>query len=82
MVDTAYDSSLMSLFLILSILIFAGLGWCFLSSCMGAPLLRSISDLWNVMVLSSSVTDTASSRRRRALGEDNVWEMTDYRRGP
>ncbi|KAG1793948.1 uncharacterized protein HD556DRAFT_457086 [Suillus plorans] len=82
MVETGYDSSLMTLLFVLAILIFAGLGWCFLSSCMGTPLLRSLSDLWNLMVLSGSVTDTASSRRRRALGEDNIWEMTDYRRGP
>lgn len=63
----------------------AGLGWCFLSSCMGAPMLHSISELWNAMILSGSTNNTAGSRRRRAIGEDNMWEMTsmtDYRRGP
>ncbi|KAG2352066.1 hypothetical protein BDR07DRAFT_641965 [Suillus spraguei] len=72
----------MTLLFVLVLLIFAGLGWCFLSSCMGTPLLQSLSELWNLMVLSASASDTTSSRRRRALGEDNMWEMTDYRRGP
>ncbi|OJA12383.1 hypothetical protein AZE42_07539 [Rhizopogon vesiculosus] len=80
--ETSYDSSLMFLLLVLVILIFAATGWCLLSSCMGAPLLSSLSELWNAMILSASSNDTAGSRRRRALGEDNMWEMTDYRRGP
>ncbi|KAJ8586489.1 hypothetical protein M405DRAFT_353910 [Rhizopogon salebrosus TDB-379] len=82
MVETSYDTSLMTLLFVLAILIIAGLGWCCLSSCMGTNVLRSLSGLWDAMILSGSRNDTVGSRRRRALGEDNMWEMADYRRGP
>ncbi|KAJ8581322.1 hypothetical protein M405DRAFT_832742 [Rhizopogon salebrosus TDB-379] len=71
----------MTLLFVLAILIIGSLGWCCLSSCMGTSIPRSLSELWNAMILSGSRNDTVGSRRRRALGEDDMWEM-DYRRRP
>ncbi|KIK91104.1 hypothetical protein PAXRUDRAFT_150238, partial [Paxillus rubicundulus Ve08.2h10] len=58
---------------------FGSLGWCMLSSCMGRDILGSLSELWDVLVMSAR-GDVTTSRRRRPLGEE-MWEM-EHRRGP
>ncbi|KIJ07923.1 hypothetical protein PAXINDRAFT_173202 [Paxillus involutus ATCC 200175] len=72
------SASLALLLIVLVVLIFCSLGWCMLSSCMGRDILRSISELWDVLVMSAR-GDRLSSRRR-PLGEE-MWEM-EYRRRP
>ena len=47
--------------------------WFILSSCMGTPILRALSEIWDYLVLSSR--SGAAMRRRRGFGEQEVWEM-------
>ncbi|KAF8846011.1 hypothetical protein BDN67DRAFT_10627 [Paxillus ammoniavirescens] len=72
------SASLALLLLVLVVLIFGSLGWCMLSSCMGRDILRSLSELWDVLVISTRGDRPTS--RRRPLGEE-IWEM-EHRRGP
>ncbi|KAF8956091.1 hypothetical protein BDZ97DRAFT_222086 [Flammula alnicola] len=50
--------------------------WCFISSCLGAPLRRSLSNLWEYTVLGAMSQNTGPNGRRRApYGEEEIWEM-------
>ncbi|KZP28901.1 hypothetical protein FIBSPDRAFT_852152 [Athelia psychrophila] len=68
----------MPLIFIVSILLFAAIGWCMLSSCMGRPIMAFFSDAWELSVSSARMGSAESNRvlrRRRELGEDDMWEM-------
>ncbi|KII93307.1 hypothetical protein PLICRDRAFT_49365 [Plicaturopsis crispa FD-325 SS-3] len=71
------NASLMPVLLIFAFLIFASLGWCIVSSCMGRPILRFFSGMWDSAVRSARSEQNASfPRRRRELGLDaELWEM-------
>ncbi|RDB29617.1 hypothetical protein Hypma_016068 [Hypsizygus marmoreus] len=67
--------ALAPVFLVFAALLFAAILWCMLSSCIGAPILRSISNLWEYAVLSSRSSGGLAPRRRREFGEQEIWEM-------
>lgn len=60
--------------LILASLSFFAVLWCMLSSCMGTPIRRSISNLWEYLVLGSQSSGLAP-RQRRGFAEQEIWEM-------
>ncbi|KAG5733796.1 hypothetical protein E4T56_gene8182 [Termitomyces sp. T112] len=68
--------TLAPVFLILAVLVFAVLFWCLLSSCLGTPLRRFLSDLWGYALLSAE--QNGARRSRRGFGEQEQWEM-EYR---
>ncbi|THV06462.1 hypothetical protein K435DRAFT_960443 [Dendrothele bispora CBS 962.96] len=63
--------ALMPLFLVLFCLCFAALLWCLLSSCVGRPILRSLSSLWEYIILSART----GGPRRGGYAEEEIWEM-------
>ncbi|KAK7695093.1 hypothetical protein QCA50_002283 [Cerrena zonata] len=74
--------ALFPLFVILSILLFAALGWCLLSSCMGRSLRDAISDLWETLLLSAQAGDRTSQQwRRRHDWNEMEYEMDHRGRG-
>ncbi|KAL0951901.1 hypothetical protein HGRIS_008556 [Hohenbuehelia grisea] len=75
--------SLGVLFLILALLIISAFIWFMLSSCMGEPILQVWSNMWSYLLESSRAGgySTTSARRRRALGEEESWELEFRGRG-
>jgi hypothetical protein len=57
---------------------FSALGWCILSTCLGRPLLAFFKSLWESSVNSAHISGSRTARRRRELGENEIWEM-EYR---
>ncbi|CAL1694619.1 unnamed protein product [Somion occarium] len=70
---------LFPLFVILSLLLFAALGWCILSSCMGRSLREFLSDLWDSLVLSAQSGSTPQQQWRRRRNWDDVDYEMEYR---
>ncbi|RPD64684.1 hypothetical protein L227DRAFT_571143 [Lentinus tigrinus ALCF2SS1-6] len=68
------ESSLLPLAVFLAILLLALLAWCILSSCMGRPILASMSDLWEMLVLSARSSGGAEHLRRRMGPASRSWE--------
>ncbi|KAJ7657989.1 hypothetical protein B0H17DRAFT_353687 [Mycena rosella] len=78
-------AALIPVLLVFAALIACALFWCLLSSCLGTPILQSVSNLWEYMLLSArSGGDPTLQARRRAAGRfsqaGQEWEMMDYRR--
>ncbi|KAF9486407.1 hypothetical protein BDN70DRAFT_926653 [Pholiota conissans] len=75
--------SLMPIIVFISILLAAALFWCFLSSCLGTPVRRSISNLWEYTLLGAQAQSRDPYRRRGGAPyrEDEIWEMQNRRRG-
>ncbi|KAA1471453.1 hypothetical protein DENSPDRAFT_837443 [Dentipellis sp. KUC8613] len=73
----------MYLFLLLAALIVLALGWCMLSSCIGAPILSALSEMWQSAVAGSRTASSANIRRRRTDfgAESEMWEMEARGRG-
>ncbi|KAF7337546.1 hypothetical protein MSAN_02227900 [Mycena sanguinolenta] len=76
-------AALVPVFVVLALLMAACLCWCLLGSCLGAPILESLKELWEYLVLSARANGdrTLQSRRRAAQGrfsEVEEWEM-NYR---
>jgi len=49
--------------------------WCFISSCLGTPIRRSLSNLWEYTLLGAMSQDMGRTARRRPYGEEEIWEM-------
>lgn len=79
--DENYDKLvlLVPVFLFLAVLLFFALLWCMISSCMGTPIRRAFSNLWEYVLLSSRSGGLAS-RPRGGFGEQEIWEMELRRR--
>ncbi|KAF8167537.1 hypothetical protein B0H34DRAFT_20484 [Crassisporium funariophilum] len=72
-------AALLPLFAFFAFLVAALLFWCLISSCLGTPILRSLSNLWDYTVLGAQSQNTGRiARRRPAYGEGEIWEM-EYR---
>lgn len=58
---------------------FAGLAWCILSSCMGRSILSTISELWDMTLLSARSSSGGDHVRRRMnpgrWEDDQLFEM-------
>ncbi|KAI0076048.1 hypothetical protein K474DRAFT_1303188 [Panus rudis PR-1116 ss-1] len=74
-------NELFPLFVFLSLLLFAGLGWCMLSSCMGTSMRDSISAVWNSYTLGArSGAPTRQWHQRRNMDEfDYEMDYMEYR---
>ncbi|KAL1951740.1 hypothetical protein VTO73DRAFT_889 [Trametes versicolor] len=72
-------SSLVPLAAFLALLLFAGLAWCILSSCMGRSILSTISELWDMTLLSARSSSGGDHVRRRMnpgrWEDDQLFEM-------
>ncbi|TFK42001.1 hypothetical protein BDQ12DRAFT_732754 [Crucibulum laeve] len=73
-------AALAPVLLIFAFVIAAGIFWCLISSCLGTPILRSLSDLWEHLLLSANAgQNIPGARRRRGFGDEGEgWEM-EYR---
>ncbi|KIK00221.1 hypothetical protein K443DRAFT_679310 [Laccaria amethystina LaAM-08-1] len=73
------DSSLAALtpiFFLFAFLMAALIFWCLISSCLGTSVLQSMKNLWDYAVLSSrNHHRNPMSYRRRAFGDEEIWEM-------
>lgn len=49
-----------------------------LSSCLGKPMMGFFHGLWDSSIHSARIGSDRMTRRRRELGEDDLWEM-EYR---
>ncbi|KAI0354629.1 hypothetical protein OH77DRAFT_1425698 [Trametes cingulata] len=71
--------SLFPLAAFLALLLFAGLAWCILSSCMGRSILSSVSELWEMILLSARSGDAPEHVRRRMNAsrweDDELFEL-------
>ncbi|KAH9932068.1 uncharacterized protein BXZ73DRAFT_101444 [Epithele typhae] len=68
-------SALLPLFALLAVLIFALLAWCLLSSCLGRPIVASLADLWDFILLSARAAPGGAYVRRRQ--DRSEWEDDD-----
>ncbi|KAH8094714.1 hypothetical protein BXZ70DRAFT_1034147 [Cristinia sonorae] len=82
--DMTSDSSLGALaplLIFFAILIFAALGWCMISSCLGKSLREAASDLWEALILSAQSNNSPQNiKRRRNWDTGGEYEM-EYRAG-
>lgn len=68
------SSGLAPLFVFLAVLLFAALGWCMLSSCLG----QSLGDLWNAYVTGARSARASQPWRGRPGMLDGEYEL-EYR---
>ncbi|KJA28568.1 hypothetical protein HYPSUDRAFT_34000 [Hypholoma sublateritium FD-334 SS-4] len=73
-------SSLAPLIICFALLFTALIFWCFLSSCLGTPLRRSLSNLWEYTVLGAQSQGDTRRTRGAPYGEEEIWEMQSRRR--
>ncbi|TBU29800.1 hypothetical protein BD311DRAFT_755732 [Dichomitus squalens] len=76
------ESGLFPLAVFLSVLLFALLAWCILSSCMGRSILSSMSELWDMIILGVRSGGGGHHVRQRMNADhwedDELFEM-EYR---
>ncbi|KAI0673803.1 hypothetical protein C8Q78DRAFT_651613 [Trametes maxima] len=75
----SHESSLFPLAALFALLLFAGLAWCILSSCMGRSILAGLSELWEMILLSARSGGGADRARRRMnpgrWDDDELFEL-------
>ncbi|KAJ6520175.1 hypothetical protein C8R45DRAFT_51693 [Mycena sanguinolenta] len=76
-------TALVPFLLVFALVMAACLCWCLLGSCLGTPILESLKEFWEYLVLSARAGGdrTLQNRRRAAQGrfsEVEEWEM-NYR---
>ncbi|KAH8835077.1 hypothetical protein DL96DRAFT_1572749 [Flagelloscypha sp. PMI_526] len=75
--ETDSLSALMPLMLVVGVIIIAAILWCMLTSCLGTPLRRSFSNLWEHLIMSAEAGRQNGRRTttRTFAGEDELFEM-------
>ncbi|KAF9566931.1 hypothetical protein CPC08DRAFT_60779 [Agrocybe pediades] len=69
-------AELLPLIIFFAFVFAALLFWCFISSCLGMPLRRSLSNLWEYSLLGANAQRPGPGMRGRVpYREDDMWEM-------